>query len=120
MSVTTAGPYVAGSIVRVATWWLNQQGVLQDGFRDANGNPADPTTITLKWWTPDGQSHSANFPTAPVVRSPTTQGVSLGLFQADLDTTLLPGKWDYQWMAPDGDPVQSIAVGTFYVSPARG
>ncbi len=54
-----------------------------------------------------------------MVRSPTTQGVSLGLFQADLDTTALPGQWTYQWVAPVGDPVQSLEVGVFVVDPVR-
>jgi hypothetical protein len=124
MSVTTAGPYVAGSIVTAATWWLNPSGTLLDGFRDRNGAPADPVTVTLKWWTPDGSSHTlsgspSSLPTG-LVRSPTMQGVSLGLFQSDLDTTALPGEWQYQWQAPQGDVVQSIAIGTFVVTPARG
>lgn len=123
MSVTTNGPYKAGGVVTVATWYLNQQGVLADGFKDRNGNPADPSTVTLLWFTPDGVRHSASgapssLP-APIVRSATTQGVSAGLFQADLDTTALPGTWTYQWMAPDGDPVQSIEVGVFVVDPVR-
>lgn len=123
MSVTTAGPYKAGNIVRVATWWLNPQGVLQDGWRDQNGNPADPGTVTLLWFTPDGVRHSASGPPsalpAPIVRSPTTQGVSLGLFQADFDTTNLPSQWQYQWQAPQGDPVQALEVGIFVVDPVR-
>lgn len=124
MSVSTGGPYTAGAVVRVASWWLNPQGILQDGFRNDSGTPADPTTVTLKWWTPDGQAHNASgassSPQAPIVRSPTTQGVSAGLFQADFDTTGLPGQWQYQWQSPSGDPVQAIEVGTFTVRPARG
>ncbi len=123
MSVTTNGPYKAGGIVTVATWYLNPQGVLTDGYKDRNGNPADPGTVTLLWFTPDGMRHSASgapssLP-APVVRSPTTQGVSLGLFQADLDTTNLPGQWQYQWQTPVGDTIQSIEVGIFQVDPVR-
>jgi hypothetical protein len=123
MSVTTQGPYNAGALVTVATWYVNPQGVLTDGFKDRNGHPADPSTITLLWFTPDGVRHSASgspsAPPAPIVRSATTQGVSLGLFEADLDTTALPGVWQYQWQAPDGDPVQSIEVGSFVVDPVR-
>ena len=119
MSTTTQGPYVAGDLVRTATWHLNPTtGALADGFRDQNGAAADPTAVQLKWRTPDGQAHSATFPTAPIVRSPTTLGVSLGLFQADLDTTGLPGQWSGQWMAPAGDPVQSIQPWSFWVDPA--
>ncbi len=119
MSTTTQSPYTAGDLVRTATWYLTPStGALTDGFRDQNGAPADPTTVILKWRTPDGQSHSASFPSAPVVRSPTTLGVSLGLFQADLDTTALPGQWEGQWMSPSGDPVQAIQPWSFVVNPA--
>lgn len=123
MSVFSAGPYRAGSVVTVATWRLNAQGALTDGFKDRNGAPADPGTVTLLWFTPDGARHSASgspsSPPAPIVRSPTTLGVSLGLFQADFDTTSLPGQWTFQWQTPQGDPVQSIEVGVFVVDPVR-
>lgn len=123
MSTTTQGPYTAGTLVRTATWRVNPTtGALEDGYRDQNGNPADPATVTLKWRTPDGQAHtlSGSPSSLPVglARSPTTLGVSLGLFQADLDTTALPGTWNGEWMAPPGDPVQSIQAWSWVVDPA--
>jgi hypothetical protein len=123
MSTTTQGPYTAGDLVRTATWWINPTtGLLVDGFRDQNGAAADPSTVTLKYRTPDGATHTLSGPPsalpAGLVRSPTTQGVSLGLFQADLDTTALPGQWSGQWMAPQGDPVQSIQPWSWTVNPA--
>lgn len=119
MSVTTQGPYTAGALVRVATWYIDPtSNLLKDGYKDANGNPADPTTVTLKWKTPDGVTHSFNYPAAPIVKSPTQQGVTVGLYQADLDTTGLPGDWWYEWLAPAADPVQSIQSAVFKVNPA--
>lgn len=116
MSVTTQGPYTAGALVRVATWYIDPtSNLLKDGYRDANGNPADPVTVTLKWRTPDAVVHTATYPAAPVVKSPTQQSVSAGLYQADLDTTGLPGTWQYEWVAPQGDPVQSIQPASFVV-----
>lgn len=123
MSTTTQGPYTAGTVVRSATWRINPTtGLLEDGYRDQNGNPADPAVVELKWRTPDGQTHTlsgapGSLPSG-LARSPSTQGVSLGLFQADLDTTSLPGTWNGEWIAPQGDLVQSIQPWSFVVNPA--
>lgn len=122
-TTTTESPYTAGDLVETATWRINPTtGVLEDGFRDENGAPADPAVVELKWRTPDGVTHTASGPPSalpsPIVRSPTTLGVSVGLFEADLDTTGLPGQWEGQWMSPPGDPVQAIQPWSFVVNPA--
>jgi hypothetical protein len=123
MSTTTQSPYTAGDLVRTATWYVNPTtGTLTDGYRDQTGVPADPGTVVLKYRTPDGATHTLSGPPsalpAGLVRSPITQGVSVGLFQANLDTTALPGQWSGQWQAPQGDPVQSIQPWSFVVDPA--
>ena len=103
--------YLAGSLVRVATYAgdiISPAG----GFRDANGNLADPTTVMLKYR--PGVSASVvtvTYPAAPVIRD------GQGLYHADLDTTgAQTDTWTYEWIGTGA--VQAIADGTFKVQAA--
>ena len=107
--------YLDGSVVRVMTY---SGSVLapQGGFRDASGNLADPTTVTLKYRAgPTGTVTTVVYPAAPIVKD------AVGLYHADLDTTgttTATGKpviWSYYW---DGTgAVQAPAQAQFEVSP---
>jgi hypothetical protein len=101
--------YPAGALVRVATY----SGTIASpvgGFRDASGNLADPTVVTLQYRAgPPGQPvTTVTYPASPVVRD------APGLYHADLDTTASPtAVWTYWW---DGTgAVQAPASNTFSV-----
>ena len=97
--------YVAGTAVTVATY----SGSV-GGFRDRNGNLADPGTVKLVYRKPgDVVDTIVTYPSAPILKD------SAGLYHADLDTTAQVGLWEYEWMSPPGDPVQAIARNEFMV-----
>lgn len=87
--------YLTGALVSVATY----SGTIASpvgGFRDNNGNLADPTTITLKY--KPGEKATTIvvvYPAAPIIRD------GVGLYHANLDTTGLTipiDEWDYEWI----------------------
>lgn len=100
--------YYAGSLVRVATY-TGPAATPVGGFRDANGNLADPTTITLQYRQgPSGTPTTVTYPTAPVVKD------AVGCYHADLDTTGSPETpWTYAWQGTG--TVQAVAENTFIV-----
>lgn len=100
--------YEAGSLVTVATY-EGTVGSPTGGFRDRNGVLADPITPTLRYQKPNGSIVTVTGVVAPMIRD------GVGLYRADLDTTALPGVWQYEWLAPPGDPVQAAAVEMFTV-----
>jgi hypothetical protein len=109
------GPYIAGSLVTIATYATSAQNPISnpiDGFRDRTGALADPNTVTVKYRRPDGTVVSITYPDIRIVRDNT------GLYRTDVDTTGEAGQWTYEWLAPEGDPVQSIAANAFTTSPA--
>lgn len=71
-------------------------------FQDLNGNPADPTTITLKVLDPAG-----TITEPPVFRTGT------GSYYADFVLPNEPGSWSYRWEGT-GD-VQVAEEGKFTV-----
>jgi hypothetical protein len=102
--------YLTGSLVRVATY----SGLIASptgGFRDINGNLADPVTVTLKY-RPGAAATTivVVYPTFPIVKDGT------GLYHADLDTTgqLIPfDEWAYEWIGVGS--IQAAAKTTFEV-----
>lgn len=103
--------YLAGSLVRVATY-VGDIASPVGGFRDDTGTLADPTTVTLKYR--PGVSAmvvTVIYPAEPIVRD------EAGLYHADLDTTGEPtDTWTYEWIGTGA--VQAIADNTFQVQAA--
>ena len=106
-----ANKYPQGSLVRVQTY----SGTIANpvgGFRDANGTPATPTAITLKY-KPGAAANTVSvvYPAAQIVLDGT------GLYHADLDTTgamLIPlDEWTYQWFGTGN--IQATAKAIFEV-----
>jgi hypothetical protein len=101
--------YLRGALVRVATYTGpvdNPAG----GFRDANGDLADPTVVTLTYRPGTGQELvTVTYPASPVERDAT------GLYHADLDTTpaLASLPWTYEWTGTGA--VQAPAANAFIV-----
>lgn len=100
--------YLAGSLVRVATY-SGSVSSPAGGFRDSSGALVDPQTVTLKY-RPGVNAGvvTAVYPAAPIIRD------AAGLYRADLDTTGgLTDTWTYLWVGTLTD--QAIAKGTFNV-----
>jgi hypothetical protein len=103
--------YAQGSLVRVATY----SGTIAapvGGFRDINGNLADPITITLKYR--PGQAAATItviYPASPAIKD------AVGLYHADLDTTSessIPlDEWTYEWIG--FGTIQAAAQSIFVV-----
>jgi uncharacterized protein YfaS (alpha-2-macroglobulin family) len=74
-------------------------------FRDAQGNPSDPASVTLTVRRPDGSMF------APAV---TRTGTGQYTATVDLDQA---GTWRYEWQTT-GTP-QLVEGGDFYVHPRR-
>ena len=107
--------YLSGSVVRVATYSGSVASPL-GGFRDASGNLADPTTVTLKYQAgPQATETTIVYPDARIVKD------SVGLYHADLDTTgsapagSKPVIWPYEWIGTG--TVQAPAQNAFEVTP---
>lgn len=85
---------------------------------NAAGVATDPTTVILKYRKPfDTTITTVTYPSAPIIKD------SVGNYHADLDTTGQSGNseaWVYEWMSPQGDPVQAVSdptQGIFFVRP---
>jgi hypothetical protein len=93
---------IAGSLVTTTVTFVSTE----------TGQPADPTTITLKYLPPGpGQTvQVVVYPNAFITR------VSQGVYSAELDTTSLPGNWVDEWFGTGN--VQAIQVGGFTVTQA--
>lgn len=107
--------YLAGSLVQVATYSGSVSSPV-GGFRDASGNLADPTTVTLKYRAgPAAAETTAVYPAAPIVKD------GVGLYHAALDTTgsatatTGPVIWPYEWIGTGA--VQAPAQNQFEVYP---
>jgi hypothetical protein len=103
--------YLAGSLVRVATY-TGPVTSPSGGFRTTGETLADPTMVVLKY--KPGVSATVvtvTYPAAPIVRD------AAGLYHADLDTTgASTDTWSYTW---DGTGAcQAIAEGQFQVQAA--
>jgi hypothetical protein len=100
--------YLAGSLVRVATYAgtaLSPVG----GFRDSAGNLGDPEQVVLKY-RPGTAAEVVivTYPALPIIRD------DAGLYRADLDTTGFPtDTWTYVWEGSGG--VQAAAEAAFGV-----
>jgi hypothetical protein len=100
--------YLAGSLVRVATY-TGPVGNPTGGFRDENGDLADPTTVVLEYREGLGGSLvTVTYPASPLVKDGT------GLYHADLDTTGSPeAPWEYALIGIGA--VQAVASNVFIV-----
>jgi hypothetical protein len=103
--------YAQGSLVRVATY-SGTVAAPVGGFRDINGNLADPATVTLKY--KPGQNMTTVvvvYPASPIVKD------AVGLYHADLDTTSessIPlDEWTYEWIG--FGTIQAAAQSVFEV-----
>lgn len=76
----------------------------------ATGQPADPTTITLKYVAPGGTVQSAVYPNAMITR------VSTGVYSAELDSTGKAGPWTVEWIGTGA--VQAIAAASWMITSA--
>lgn len=68
---------IAGSLVTSTATFVSE----------ATGQPADPTTVVVKYLPPGGPVQTLTYPNALVTR------VSTGVYATELDTTGLPGDW---------------------------
>jgi hypothetical protein len=106
-----ANTYVSGSLVQVATYAGTVASPI-GGFRDNNGNLADPSIVILKY-KPGAKSMTVTvqYPTAPIVKD------SIGLYRANLDTTgqIIPiDEWIYEWIGTGS--IQAAGKGIFEVT----
>jgi hypothetical protein len=103
--------YLAGSLVRVATY-AGPVDAPVGGFRDDNGVLVDPAIITLAYRPGvSAQVVTAVYPAAPIVRDDT------GLYHADLDTTgASTDTWTY--LLKGTGTAQAAAQGSFGVQAA--
>ena len=99
--------YVAGSLVTVTASFTD----------NVTGNPADPSTVTLKV----GRKYTAD--TTSTYISGTLTGpyaitrVSTGNYSANIDTTsFVQSQYTYEWIGTGG--VQAITTGVFAVTTA--
>jgi hypothetical protein len=100
--------YYAGSLVIVA----NYTGPVSNptgGFRDINGNLADPTTVTLLYRQgATGAPTTVVYPDARIIKD------AVGLYHAALDSTGSPEiPWTYAWEGSGA--VQAVAENVFIV-----
>jgi hypothetical protein len=100
--------YYAGSLVMVATY-AGPVGNPTGGFRDINGNLADPTTVTLQYRLgATGAPITVVYPDARIIKD------AVGLYRSGLDTTGSPEiSWTYAWEGTGA--VQAVAENTFIV-----
>jgi hypothetical protein len=93
--------YMSGQLVRTSAT-----------FKDIDGNPADPATITLKYKDAGGSITSVTYPTTPIVKD------SVGVYHADLDSSGWTGPgsalWLTEWIGTGA--VQSINVDSWEVT----
>jgi hypothetical protein len=100
--------YLAGSLVRVATYAGSVTSPV-GGFCDSGGSLGDPVQVTLKY-RPGVAAEvvTVTYPNALITRDGT------GLYHADLDTTGFPtDTWTYVWEGSGG--VQAAAEAAFGV-----
>jgi hypothetical protein len=99
----TFNSYVIGSSVTVTGTYTN----------NATGGLTDPTDAKVDVVSPNGQitTYIWNGGLGAVRK------VSTGIFAYDIDTTGLPGRWQYRWWSPPGSPVQTAGRSEFYVTP---
>jgi hypothetical protein len=75
------------------------------GFRDANGNLVDPTTITLIYRAATAAPVTLTYSGGGVIKD------GVGLYHSVLDTTAIAGNWVYEWKGAGA--VIAIAVNSF-------
>lgn len=104
--------YLDGSLVTVATYTGSVANPV-GGFRDANGNLADPTTVTLKYAKAGSPETVVVYPAAPIIKD------AVGLYRANIDSTgsapVNPIIWSYEWIGTG--TVQAPAQNQFEVRP---
>lgn len=93
--------WTAGSLVTSTATFVSE----------ATGQPADPTTITVKYLPPGGGGvQTITYPNALITR------VSAGVYATELDTTGLPGNWTVEAIGTGA--VQAIADSGFTIAQA--
>lgn len=90
-----ANTYISGALIRLA----NYTGTIAaptGGYRDANNNLADPTTVILKYKPGSNVATvTITYPDARIVKD------AVGLYHADIDSTGLTipqDEWQYEWI----------------------
>lgn len=92
---TTAGPYYAGTLVRMASYGGTIL-VPTLGFRDLSGILVDPSTVQISYQDPTmGAKTTITYPAGGVIKD------AVGLYHLDVDTTGKPGLWRYEWISPN-------------------
>jgi len=100
---TPINEYDEGTLVIVST---------SPGFQSPSGTLIDPSTVKLDVITPDNVLTTTTYGGSgpyPITR------VSTGIYQASLDTTGKPGRWQYRWYATGTG--QAAATNEFFVRP---
>jgi hypothetical protein len=93
--------YEVGSSVTVTGTFSNK----------LTGEPVDPSEANVDIYDPTNTVTSYKYDggTGDVVR------VSMGVYSYDIDTTDLPGQWQYRWWSPP--TVQTAGAWSFIVTP---
>jgi hypothetical protein len=91
-----ANSYYTGSLITIANYTGTIAAPIQ-GFRDANGNLADPTTVILKYRPGSAAATiTITYPDARIVKD------AVGLYHANIDSTGLTtqqiDEWQYEWI----------------------
>lgn len=93
--------YLTGALVTVST---------QTGpFSDSTGTPVDPSVVTLAIRDPTGTVTTYTYGSSGINR------VSTGIYTYNVDTTGLPGRFEYKWVGT-GD-CQALDIEQFLSSP---
>src|SRR5712691_1079229 len=90
-----ANTYVSGTLIRLSNW-TGTVAVPIDGYRDASGNLADPTTVTLKY-RPGNAAATVTviYPSSPLIKD------NVGLYHADIDSSgqvVDLDEWEYEFI----------------------
>ena len=93
--------YLVGASVTVTGTYTNHQ----------TGNLTDPTDARVDVVSPTGQVTTYTYLNSQVVK------VGVGIYSYAVDTTGLPGRWQYRWWSPAGSSVQTAGSNEFFINP---
>jgi hypothetical protein len=95
--------YLVGALVTVTGTYTNHQ----------TGALTDPTDAKVDVVSPNGTTVTYAYTDVSTL----VRRVSTGIYQFDVNTTALPGRWEYRWWSPVGTPVQTAGASAFTVDP---
>lgn len=72
-------------------------------FTDPTRKPVDPTTVTLSYQVEGGDTVTVD-----------NTRVSVGIYEAELNTTSLPGWWTVKWVGTG--TLMAVGISRFYVN----